>query len=106
MRNLAVALASAALSIVVAAQSDKVQLRLVPAPDQSIHVQMTQELTFGPATQGDAARRGLVPDVTLAMKMAFTQTTSHPDEDGRVTAQITWDEASGDATMDGKTTPM
>src|SRR4051812_27115913 len=106
MRKMLVALACAALCSGVAAQADKVQLRLVPAPDQSVHFEMTQELTFGPAAQGDAAGRGLVPDVSLTTKMAFTQTTSHPDEEGRVTAQITWDEASGTATMDGKTTPI
>jgi hypothetical protein len=106
MRNLAVALACAALSIGLAAQTDRVQLRLVPAPDQSIQFHLTQEFTFGPAAQADADSRGLIPNVSLTSKVAFTQTTGHPDEEGRVTAQVTWDEASVTTTMDGKSTPM
>jgi hypothetical protein len=99
-------LACGVLSAAAAAQTEKVQLRLVPAPDQSVRFRMATEFTMGPAAGTDAQGPGVLPQVTMAMNMAFTQTTGHPDEGGRVKAEMTWDEANGSMTMDGKTTPI
>lgn len=92
-----------ALAAVGAAQTEKVQLRLVPQPDQWVQYKMTMDMAMGPAA---GATGSPIPDMSTRMSMGFTQTTGHPDEDGRVKAEVTWDEFSTTATVAGKETPV
>jgi hypothetical protein len=86
-----------------AAQTEKVQLRLVPQPDQWIQFHMVQEIASGPS---EGAANGVVPDMKIESVATFTQTTGHPDPDGRVRAELTYDELSATMTTAGKTTPV
>ena len=86
----------------VAAQ-EKVQLRLVPQPDQWVQFHMVQEMATAPSDNPGA---NVVPDMQVKSVATFTQTTGHPDADGRVRAEVTYDEMSATMTTGGKTTPV
>jgi len=102
MRKIIVALACCTFAAGVTAQ-DKVQLRLVPQPDQWVQFHMVQEMSTGGAA---AASDRVAPDMLVKMVATFTQTTGHPDPDGRVKAEVTYDEFSATMTTGGKTTPI
>ncbi|HEY2908248.1 MAG TPA: hypothetical protein VGJ29_20250 [Vicinamibacterales bacterium] len=70
-----------------AAQTEKIQLRLVPQPDQWVQFHMVQEVATGAITAGDR----VLPAMLMKMVATFTQTTGHPDPDGRVKAEVTYD---------------
>lgn len=62
---------------------------------------------MGPAAQPNEPGPAVMPEMAMNMNMAFTQTTGHPDEEGRVVAQITWEEGSATMTAGDKTaTPI
>ncbi len=86
-----------------AAQTEKIQLRLVPLPDQWVQFHLVQEMSTVPADkEGDK----VLPDIQVKSVATFTQTTGHPDADGRVRAEVTYDELSATMTTDGKTKPV
>jgi hypothetical protein len=85
------------------AQTEKIQLRLVPQPDQWIQFHMVQEIATSPA---ERAADAVMPDLMVKLVATFTQTTGHPDPDGRVRAELTYDELSATTTTAGQTTPV
>jgi hypothetical protein len=102
MRKIILAFACCMMGLGVRAQ-EKVQLRLVPEPDQWIQFHMVQEMTSAPSDKSEASG---VPDMQVKSVATFTQTTGHPDADGRVRAEVTYDELSATMTTAGKTTPI
>ena len=88
---------------IAAAQTEKIQLRLVPLPDQWVQFHMVQEIA---TSRTERAREGMVPEFTVKLVATFTQTTGHSDADGRVRAELTYDELSATTTTAGKTTPV
>jgi hypothetical protein len=85
-----------------AAQTERIQLRLVPLPDQWVQFHLVQEMMTAPSdNDGDKA----LPDIDVKTLATFTQTTGHPDADGRVRAEVTYDELSATITTAGQTKP-
>jgi hypothetical protein len=104
------AILALALAPGVAAQGDRIQLRIVPQPDQWVQFRLTLDIAIGrvDAAPGDPAGSATPasPMGSGQMVMAYTQTTGHPDPDGRVKAEVTFDELSGSMTSDGRTAPI
>jgi hypothetical protein len=92
----------------VTAQSDKVSLPIAPKPNQTSRHTMTQEAAI------DVTFDGEVPAPLAAMKMmkmemksvlGMVQKTGTVDKDGRLEAEITFDQASTEMTMGGNPVP-
>ena len=92
------------LSAVAPAQSEKVPLRMLPRPNQLIHMNLVQETEMEMSFEGNS----LPPGVTGPMKMvtkvsiAITQKTGAANEQGDIQAELTYDDVRTDATMNGQ----
>ncbi len=94
--------------VIFAAQADSITFNLRPQPEQTVHLKMTQELDFQLSFETAAASSvaGLGP-----MKMsgrtvfAMTQKTGKPNDKGQLSAELTWDEAVAELTLDGSPMP-
>ena len=91
------------------AQGGKVSVLLVPKPNQAVHYRLTQEmdLTLTMSFEG-APPPGPAPMAPRKMfsktSFYFTQKMGKPDEQGRVEAEATFGQVTGEIIMDG--TPM
>jgi len=100
-----------ALARGLAAQGDKIQLRLVPGPDEWVQFRLTLDLAMTSTDRSASDQTSTGPDAQPSMGsghmvIGYTQTTGHPDPDGRVKADVTFDELSGTMTVAGKTAPI
>jgi hypothetical protein len=85
------------------AQSEKVDLRMVPKPGQTVRLTMTQDMDMDMSFDGAAALPGLAP-MKMATKttMTMTQKTGALKPDGTMEAEITYDQITTDATVNGQ----
>lgn len=85
------------------AQSEKVDLRMVPKPGQTVRLTMTQDMDMDMSFDGAAAAPGLAP-MKMATKttMTMTQKTGALKPDGTMEAEITYDQITTDATVNGQ----
>ena len=90
----------------VGAQTERVTVRLAPAPNQTIHLRTTQDTEMTTETDPAAAGGASVP---TAMNMhAVVDTTSAigpTDHDGHYSARMTIDTISATVTMNGREMP-
>src|SRR5262249_40089093 len=90
------------------AQSEKISLRIVPQPNQVVRMRMIQETDVDMLFDNNSSvpANAMVP-VTLATKtvLGFTQKSGAANARGDVEAEITYDEVSFDALMNGQTMP-
>jgi hypothetical protein len=93
----------------VIAQSDKVLLLIAPKPNQTSRHTMTQEMVM------DLTFDGEVPEPLAAMKtmkmemkliLGLVQKNGPVDKDGRLEAEITFDQASSEMTIGGNPLPF
>jgi hypothetical protein len=93
----------------VIAQSDKISLLIAPRPNQTSRHTMTQEMVM------DITFEGEVPEPLAAMKtmkmemksvLGMVQKNGPVDKDGRLEAEITFDQASSEMTMGGNPAPF
>ncbi len=93
----------------VLAQSDKVSLLIAPRPNQTSRNTMTQEMVMEITFDGE------VPEPLAAMKtmkiemksvLGMVQKIGPVDKDGRIEAEITFDQASSEMTMGGNSLPL
>src|SRR5579862_9054235 len=85
------------MTTALAAQGDKIQIRLVPPPDQWVQFHLTLDMTMrSPKPSGGSGPA--IPSGSAHTTMTYTQTTGHPDADGRVKAEVTFEDFSGTAT--------
>ncbi|HEV3141359.1 MAG TPA: hypothetical protein VGY57_12615, partial [Vicinamibacterales bacterium] len=104
--NSAIALVLPALVVVAQAQPERIAMPRGPAPDQTVRVRMTQDMTmtFDP---GDAPGAPM-PAMTMVMKMIIAQTmkVGPLDDRRRYQAAITIDDATAEMTLNGAAMPM
>ena len=98
----------AVVPLVLAAQGEKVSLRPVPAPNQTIKSKVTQEMDLELTTTGMPADAGIAQGPRkLLGRTVFeaTQTVGSLDAEGRVSVDFTYDQVSAEITMDGRANP-
>jgi hypothetical protein len=104
--NIALCLAIFA-SITTFAQSEKVALKLVPEPNQTVRMRMIQDLEVDISFEDETPSAAASPE---RMKMiaktvfALTQKIGAPDKEGNITSEMTYDELSFETTVNGQPT--
>jgi len=102
--NIALGLALFA-STITFAQSEKIILKMVPEPNQTVRMKMINEMEMDMSFEGDlpADAASLGP---MKMKsrtvFAMTQKVGAPDKQGNVISEMTYDELSSEITMNGQ----
>jgi hypothetical protein len=81
-------------------QSDKISLRRIPLPNQTVRMKMVQETDIDMTMEGMPAAAGVGP-MKMSMKNVtrMTQKNGAADSQGNIQAEITIDEASSDTKM-------
>ncbi len=79
----------------VSAQSERVTVRMAPAPNQTLHLRTTQDMAMTTETSGD----GSAPFPAMAVKLHnvvdATSAVGPTDHDGHYTAKMTIDSIVG-----------
>lgn len=92
------------------AQGDKVIIRLLPKPNQTVRFEMTQEMNMdvvyegAPDVAGQASSN--VEKMTGKSIFAFTQKNGALNDQGKMEAQVTYDRLIIEQSMNGKTVPV
>ena len=91
---------------VVLAQSDRVSLRMAPRPDQTVRMNMTQEMDFEMSLDG-AAPPGLTGPMKMLVRttMTVTQRIGPRRSDGTTEAELTFDQVQTEMSMNGQPMP-
>ncbi len=87
------------------AQSEKITLKIVPEPNQTVRLKMVQEIELEFSVEGDSPLGAALPGpmkMVAKTVMALTQKVGAPDKDGNVAAEMTYDELSSETTMNGQ----
>jgi hypothetical protein len=108
--SLLAAFAVASLASTTAlAQSDKITIRMAPAPNQTVRMRLVQEMememTFGGNSPLAAAMPGPMKMLTTTV-LAMTQKVGAPDAQGNVESEVTYDETSSEATINSQPIPL
>src|SRR6516162_3616073 len=89
-------------------QSEKISLRRIPQPNQTVRMKMVQETDMDMTMEGMPAAAGMGP-MKMSMKNVTTMTEKNgaADSQGNIQAKITIEEASLDTkmSMNGRTMP-
>jgi len=112
-QRVASVVAAFALSAVAAgAQTERIVLPRGPAPDQTVHARMTQELTVNvepdQVPAGNVPASSVIGAMTLSMTMAIGETLKFGPLDDRKQFEgvVTVDEVAAEMTMNGLAMPM
>src|SRR5882672_323214 len=87
------------------AQSEKIIFKLVPEPNQTVRMRMTQVMEVDMSFEGEAPSAEALPGpMKIASKTVFaiTQKVGAQDKEGNVTAEMTYDEIISEMTMNGQ----
>ncbi|HEX3646719.1 MAG TPA: hypothetical protein VHT95_13985 [Vicinamibacterales bacterium] len=103
------ALSSLMLSAAVGgAQTERVTVRMAPAPNQTLHQRTTQDTELTTETEAGAGSDKPIPAMAMSMR-AVVDTTSAvgpTDHDGHYSARVTIDAITATATMNGREMPV
>lgn len=93
---------------VLAAQSERITVRMAPAPNQTIHLRTTQEIVM---TTDAPMPAGSVPPtlsgpMTATMIVESTSAVGPTDHDGHYSARMSIDHASATVVMNAKSMPL
>ena len=97
------------IASVASAQTDRIPIRVAPAPNQTVHGTMTMDLSLDVTIDGAPANAPAPPGpITLGMNMTMSHSLAvgSRDDTGGVTAHITLDDATATTTMNGMPMPM
>jgi hypothetical protein len=102
----AIAIGIACLTPLTAfAQSEKITLKMIPEPNQTIRMKMVQEMEIEMSFEGDQST-GNFPagPMKMAAKTVFgmTQKVGPQDKQGNIVSEVTYDELSSEMTMNGQ----
>ena len=87
------------------AQSDKISLRMAPAPGQTVQMLMTQKMDIEMSLEGTPVP-GLAPmRMVMQSTMVMTQKTGPRKPDGSIEVEMTYDQIRSELTMNDQTTP-
>ena len=108
----AVTIGLVCLGFLQPAQTEKFTISAAPKPGQTVHFTATQELALEmtPDVPPDApaGQTSTLPTMKVAGKtnFTFTETSGSPDPQGRRTAVLTYEQASGEMSVNGIPMPM
>jgi len=88
-------------------QSEKINLRMAPAPDQTVRVTMAQDMDIDVTFEGAPALPGLAGPIRMVIRttMTMTQKVGPRKPDGSVDAAMTYDQIKTDMSMNGQSLP-
>jgi len=92
-------------SLTAFAQSEKIAIKMVPEPNQTVRMRLIQNMEMNLSFEGEAPSAGALPE---PMKMiartvfAITQKVGAMDREGNVSAEVTYDEVSSEMMMNGQ----
>jgi hypothetical protein len=109
-RSLYIALCLTLFATITAfAQSEKITLKMVPEPNQTVRMRMVQQMEMEMSFEGDASSANTLPEpMKMVAKTVFalTQKVGAPDKEGNLTAEMTYDELTSEMTMNGQPMPI
>jgi hypothetical protein len=92
-------------SMTAFAQSEKIALKMVPEPNQTVRMRMVQDMELDMSFEGEPpAGEALPGPIKMLSKTVFalTQKVGAPDKEGNITSELTYDEVSSEMTMNGQ----
>jgi hypothetical protein len=102
--NIALCLAFFA-SMTVFAQSEKITLKMVPEPNQTVRMRMVHDMELNMSYESETPSATALPPpmkMTIRAVLALTQKIGAPDNEGNVTAEMTYDEFSSETMVNGQ----
>src|SRR5262249_39288187 len=86
------------------AQSEKVTLKMIPEPNQTIRMKMAQDVEIEMSFEGAPSAENLPGPMKMVAKTVFaiTQKVGAPDKQGNFVSEMTYDEFSSEMTMNGQ----
>jgi hypothetical protein len=109
MTHRSLVLASIVLpTAMLAAQTERITVRMAPAPNQTIHLRTTQQMvmTIDAQMPAGSAVPGLSGPVTMTMAIDSTSAVGPTDSDGHYSAKMSIDHATSTIVMNGKPMPL
>ena len=88
------------------AQSERVTVRMAPAPNQTLHLRTTQDMAMTTETSGDGSATFPAMAVKLHNVIDATSAVGPTDNNGHYTARMTIDSIVATATMNGRELPL
>jgi hypothetical protein len=90
------------------AQTDRVTVRMAPAPNQTLHLRTTQDTEMTTEAEAAAGSDTSIPPMTMSVRTVVDTTSAvgPTDNDGRYRARMTIDTISATATMNGREMPL
>jgi hypothetical protein len=105
-RSLNISLGLALLaSISALAQSEKITLKVVPEPNQTVRMRMVHDMEMNMSYESETPSAPALPPpmkMTIRAVLALTQKIGAPDKEGNVTAEMTYDEFSSETMLNGQ----
>ena len=91
-----------------AAQAERLTIRMVPAPNQTLHVQSTMDMTMTMTAEPTADGGLQMPPVTSSMTTTAEHTTTvgPTDHDGHYNAKVVCDRVTHSALLNGEPAPV
>lgn len=92
-------------SLTVFAQSEKIAIKMVPGPNQTVRMKMIQDMELNMSFEGESPSAEPSPEpIKMLAKAVFalTQKVGPPDKEGNITSELTYDEVSSEMTMNGQ----
>ena len=86
-------------SITTFAQSEKIKLKMVPEPNQTVRMRAVQDMEMSMSFESETPSAGALPEpvkMTARAVFALTQKVGAPDKEGNVIAEVTYDEVSSE----------
>ena len=95
-------------AVLLTAQTDRITVRMSPAPNQTLHQRTTQviAMTTEPKPGGTGALPLVPQAINMTMTMDVTSTVGPPNNQGHYEARVVCDSASMTATLNGQPMPM
>ena len=105
-RSLYIALCLTLFATITAfAQSEKITLKMVPEPNQTVRMRAVQDMELNLSFESETPSEGALPEPVKMMAravFALTQKVGAPDKEGNVSAEVTYDEVSSEMMMNGQ----
>jgi hypothetical protein len=91
------------------AQSEKVTLKMVPEPNQTVRLKMVQEMEMEMSPDGNATGENAMAGsmkMTAKTVIALSQKIGAQDKQGNYVSEMSYDEISSEITMNGQSMPI
>jgi len=92
-------------SLTAFAQPEKIALKMVPEPNQTVRMRMIQDMELDMSFEVEAPSAEALPGpmkVVARTVFALTHKVGAPDKEGNFTSEMTYDEVSSEMTMNGQ----